>query len=126
MTGQVKEEVLSRVAEMGVIIRDGSITFDPVLLRSQELLSEAANLYYVDVEGQERTVPLASGQLGFTLCQVPIVIQSGAKASITASHNDGSESVFSMDRLPPALSHSIFMKQGQVSGLTVTVMIEPQ
>ena len=121
MTGQVKEEVLSRVAEMGVVIRDGCITFDPVLLRSEELLSEAASLSYVDVQGRESGVALAAGQLGFTLCQVPIAIQMGQEASITAVLNDGSEVVFEADQLPEALSQSIFMKRGEVSGLTVTI-----
>ncbi len=122
MTGQVKEEVLSRVAEMGVIVRGGSITFDPVLFRSQELLSDAADLHYVDVEGEERRVAIAPGQFGFTLCQVPIVIQSGAEPSIIAALKDGSESIFSADRLPEALSNAIFMKTGEVAGLTVTVV----
>ena len=121
MTGQVKEEVLSRVAEMGVIVRNGSITFDPVLFRSQELLSEAADLHYVDVEGKERTVAIAAGQLGFTLCQVPVVIELGVEASVTAALKNGSDSVFLTDQLPEALSNAIFMKRGEVVGLTVTV-----
>lgn len=124
MTGQVKEEVLSRVAEMGVLIRGGAITFDPVLLRSNELMSEAATLNYIDIQGRESVAPLEAGQLGFTLCQVPIVIQLGAEASITAKHQDGSESVFPGERLPDALSQSIFMKRGEVAALTVTVVAD--
>lgn len=122
MTGQVKEEVLSRVAEMGVIVQDGCITFDPVLLRCNELLSDAANLHYVDVGGVEKVVPIAAGQLGFTCCQVPVVLQLGAEASITAALNDGFESVFTSNQLPSEISHSIFMKRGEVSGLFVTVV----
>jgi hypothetical protein len=124
MTGQVKEEVLSRVAEMGVLIRGGAITFDSVLLRSNELMSEAATLNYIDIQGRESVAPLAAGQLGFTLCQVPIVIQLGAEASITAKHQDGSESVFPGERLPGALSQSIFMKRGEVAALSVTVVAD--
>jgi hypothetical protein len=126
MTGQVKEEVLSRVAEMGVIVQDGCITFDPVLLRCNELLSDAANLHYVDVGGVEKVVPIAAGQLGFTCCQVPVVLQLGAEASITAALNDGFESVFTSNQLPSEISHSIFMKRGEVSGLFVTVVRNPQ
>jgi len=121
LTGQVKEEVLSRMSEMGVVVRNGSISFDPVLLRSEELLSEPASLHYVDVEGREQALPLSAGQLGFTFCQVPIVIQLGAEASIVASLNDGSESVFLTEQLPDALAYSIFMKRGDVARLEVTV-----
>jgi len=67
-------------------------------------------------------VAIAPGQFGFTLCQVPIVIQSGAEPSIIAALKDGSESIFSADRLPEALSNAIFMKTGEVAGLTVTVV----
>ncbi len=121
MTGQVKEEVLSRMSEMGVVVRNGSISFDPVLLRSDELLSEPASLLYVDVEGREQALPLSAGQLGLTFCQVPIVIQLGAEPSIVASLNDGSESVFLNERLPEVLAYSIFMKRGEVARLEVTV-----
>jgi len=122
MTGQVKEEVLSRVAEMGVIVRGGCITFDPVLLRTQEFLSEPSDLRYVDVEGEERSVPVAAGQLGFTLCQVPVAIQVGAEASITVALKNGSSSVLLSDQLSEEISNAIFMKRGEVVGLTVTVV----
>jgi len=122
MTGQVKEEVLSRMAEMGVIVRGGCITFDPVLLRTQEFLSEASDLRYVDVEGEERSVPIAPGQLGFTLCQVPVAIQLGAETSITVALKNGPDSVFLTDQLSEEFSNAIFMKRGEVVGLTVTVV----
>ncbi len=122
MTGQVKEELLTRIAEMGVIVRGGCIAFDPVLLRTQEFLSEPADLHYVDVEGEERSVPIAAGQLGFTLCQVPVAIQVGAETSITVTLKNGSDSVLLSDRLPEEISNAIFMKRGEVVGLTVTVV----
>ena len=40
MTGQVKEEILTRLGEMGLFIEDGKVTFDPLLLRKEELLKE--------------------------------------------------------------------------------------
>jgi len=122
MTGQVKEELLTRIAEMGVIVRGGCIAFDPVLLRTQEFLSEPADLHYVDVEGEERSVPIAAGQLGFTLCQVPVAIQVGAEKSITVTLKNGSDSVLLSDHLPEEISNAIFMKRGEVVGLTVTVV----
>ena len=38
MTGQVKEEILTRLGEMGLFVKDGKITFHPVLLREEEFL----------------------------------------------------------------------------------------
>ena len=39
MTGQVKEEILTRQAELGLRIQDGRLTFDPFLLNPDELLA---------------------------------------------------------------------------------------
>ena len=107
---------------MGVIVRGGCIAFDPVLLRTQEFLSEPSDLHYVDVEGEERSIPIAAGQLGFTLCQVPVAIQVGAEKSITVTLKNGSDSVLLSDHLPEEISNAIFMKRGEVVGLTVTVV----
>jgi hypothetical protein len=57
---------------------------------------------------------------------VPVVLQLGAEASITAALNDGFESVFTSNQLPSEISHSIFMKRGEVSGLFVTVVRNSQ
>ena len=37
MTGQVKEEILTRWGELGLRVRDGRVHFDPVLLDAAEL-----------------------------------------------------------------------------------------
>ncbi len=43
MTGQVKEDVLSRFGELGVFVKDGKLVFDPRLLRKEEFLKEPNN-----------------------------------------------------------------------------------
>ena len=42
MTGQVKEEILTRFGELGIRVSDGRVRFQPTLLRPQELLREPA------------------------------------------------------------------------------------
>ena len=121
MTGQVKEEVLTRLVELGVTVQSGSVVFEPILLRTQEMLTASAVFDYYDVSGQRRTLTAAAGQLGFTFCQVPVLLQVGREASIRAKMSDGSESVHGGNRLSQALSYSIFMKRGEVSQLTVTL-----
>jgi hypothetical protein len=37
MTGQVKEEILTRWGELGLRMRDGRVYFDPVLLEEAEI-----------------------------------------------------------------------------------------
>ncbi|MDH4053451.1 MAG: hypothetical protein OEU93_17935, partial [Rubrivivax sp.] len=42
MTGQVKEEILTRWGELGLRVRDGRVRFDPVLLDESELPAGSA------------------------------------------------------------------------------------
>ena len=51
MTGQVKEEILTRQVEMGLFVNDGQITFDPVLLRQEEFLTQPTTFEYFNLEG---------------------------------------------------------------------------
>ena len=122
MTGQVKEEVLTRLAELGVTVQNGSIVFEPILVRTQEILTASAVLDYYDVSGQRRDLKV-SPSIGIYFCQVPVLLQVGREASITAKMSDGSESVHGGSRLSQALSYSIFMKRGEVSQLTVTLAL---
>ena len=121
MTGQVKEEVLTRLVELGVTVHGGVIAFESPLLRVQEFLDTPATLDYFDVSGEPQTVALDVGQMGFTFCQVPVVMQQGDAASIVVRDSTGSDTRVSGHELPESISHSIFMKRGQVNQLTVTV-----
>jgi hypothetical protein len=73
MTGQVKEEVLTRYGELGVRVSDGRVRFQPALLRPQELLAEPREFRYLDVDGTWRVLKVPAGALAFTWCQVPVV-----------------------------------------------------
>ena len=73
MTGQVKEEVLTRFGELGVRVRDGRARFQPALLRPQELLRQPRNFRYLDGAGVWQDLPVPADALAFTWCQVPIV-----------------------------------------------------
>ena len=82
MTGQVKEEILTRFGELGLRVEDGTITFDPVLLRPEEFLPAPAQFDYIDLAGHPRTLDLPAGTLAFTYCQVPVVLACGSEPGI--------------------------------------------
>ncbi len=88
MTGQVKEEILTRFGELGLRVQDGAITFDPVLLRPEEFLPTSAQFDYIDLAGCPRTLPLPAGTLAFTYCQVPVVLACG-KEGVAVLYTDG-------------------------------------
>ena len=49
MTGQVKEEILTRQGELGVRIRDGRLYFQPLLLRRRELCDGPDEFRFFDL-----------------------------------------------------------------------------
>ena len=56
MTGQVKEDLLSRLGEMGVRVEEGRLRFEGLLLGGDELLDAPATFRYVDLS-RERAGP---------------------------------------------------------------------
>ena len=73
MTGQVKEEILTRRGELGVVVKDGALNFVPAYLDEAEFHDQARTFRYFDVEGRQRDMELPAGALAFTCCQVPVV-----------------------------------------------------
>ncbi len=67
MTGQVKEEILTRFGELGLRVQDGAITFDPVLLRPEEFLPAPAQFDYIDLAGRPCTLDLPAAHAGLHL-----------------------------------------------------------
>jgi len=123
MTGQVKEEVITRLMELGVSVSKGTICFRPFILRRSEFLSSSANLSYFDISGEQQSVELAAGQLGFTYCQVPVVYSLAKQTSIVVSYADGSEKAITGDAIDAETSLSIFDKTGDV--VSIKVALEP-
>jgi hypothetical protein len=116
MTGQVKEEVLSRFGELGLTIADGAVRFEPRLLSEREFGRDARRFRFLDVDGrwQELEVPVRG--LAFTWCQVPIVYRlvDDGPPSMTVIQQDGSSQTFPAPSLPPALSSEIFRRSGRI------------
>ncbi len=120
MTGQVKEELLTRPLELGVRVKDGEIRFDPVLLRADELLRSSETWRVVTVDGRTEDIELPAGALGMTLCQVPIVVAvvDGAP-SVEVFGSDGTRRPFDGLRIDRSTSAAIFDRTGDVSRVEV-------
>jgi hypothetical protein len=121
MTGQVKEEVIARLQELGVSVVKGSITFNPFILRKSEFLSGSDTLVYFDIHGERQTLPLEAGQLGFTYCQVPVVYSLAEQTSIELSFANGSRQSISGNSIDSKVSMAIFDKKGTVSKIEVAL-----
>ena len=76
MTGQVKEDIISRWFELGVSVHDGQITFAPTML--------------TDADFQ-------NGELRFTYCGAPVVYRKTGKGSKLTLDKEQSAHLFARD-----------------------------
>jgi len=123
MTGQVKEEILTRFGELGMFVDEGVIAFHPTLLRADELTASPVIFRYIDISGVEREIALPAGSLAFTFCQVPVVYRTGVGSGIEVHYPDGNQSKINGNVLDPETCQYIFDRNGSVERLVVGVKI---
>ena len=123
MTGQVKEEILTRLGELGIRVAEGRVHFEPSLLRPQEFRDAPGRLRYLDVDGEWEEVPVPAGGLAFTWCQVPFVyrLDGGAAPGLTVSYRDGDEGRLDAVALSGEDSASLFRRDGRLRKVVVTL-----
>jgi len=120
MTGQVKEEILTRFGELGVNIRDGALVLRPLQLKAEEFTTAPAEFCYVDAHGNPRSIALEEHSLAFTYCSVPIVYRKhrhGGPMRVTFS--DGSRQECATAALDCELSAQIFQRTGRIARIDV-------
>jgi len=121
MTGQVKEDVLVRIAELGVEVKQGKLCFNPTILNANEFLNKPGEAHFVDVQGSQKTVSLAPGSLAFSFCQVPIVYTMADATQIEAIYADGKKDLFYTPELSDSISKKIFLRTGEITQLNISI-----
>ncbi|EHT4940196.1 hypothetical protein KX909_000960 [Vibrio vulnificus] len=123
MTGQVKEEVLTRFAELGIEVNAQRIGLQPTLLRKQEFLTQATTFSCLSVSGEKRSYVVEAGQLAFTYCQVPFIYQLSEqdKGHIEVMMRDDSVQLFEQLELDERISQAIFARTGEVEKVVVSL-----
>ena len=100
MTGQVKEDILNRFFELGVMVYDGQIAFAPQMLTDADF---------------------TDGELRFTYCDVPVVYHKGTEKGVCVETIDGKHMAFCPLPLTSDLSRHIFARDGYVKQIIVTI-----
>ncbi len=122
MTGQVKEDILSRFGELGLEVENGQICLDPQGLASEEFLREPSTFRYVDVSGQWQELRLLAGSLGLTFCQVPFLYCQGEGVrGLRVSFSDGSEEEVEGYRLDRPTSAAVMARDATVVSVRALV-----
>ncbi len=123
MTGQVKEDVLSRMGELGIRIDQGEIEFDTSLIDKKEFLDKERVFDYYAIDGKEQQILLKMNQLGFTLCQVPVVYTRTDHEKISVLLKNGQKEEFQGNKLPRKISNMIFNRSNEAALIEVSIIV---
>jgi hypothetical protein len=119
MTGQVKEDVISRIAELGVQVINGEICFNTSLLNHNDILAGESTFEYYDLANAKKQIALQRGQLAFTFCKVPVVYASGSKQQIVITFSNGESKVMEGKVIDKQTSTLIFNRNKEVVKIEV-------
>lgn len=122
MTGQVKEEILSRFGELGIHVYNGEVMFKPSLLRSREFVEDEKPFRYLDVKNDWQETKVPPNGIGFTWCQVPIIYEliSGTP-TLTLTLSDGTHVIPSDLNLDAQYSEALFNRTGFIKQIHITL-----
>ncbi len=121
MTGQVKEDFISRFGELGVRVNSGKIEFNTALLNKNEFLTKSQVFKYYDVDGAPKTLMLNPGMLCFTICQIPVIYILADNQKIIVTRKNGTEKEINGLNLGASLSNAIFQRDGRIWKIQVLV-----
>lgn len=121
MTGQVKEEILTRLGELGVSVRNGQVRFDPHLLERTEFFTHPHRFEWLNPDGSHGSRDLEAGTLAFTLFQVPVIYQLGTAESIEVHHDDERTTHVEGNELPASVNGDLFARNGRITTIVVTL-----
>jgi hypothetical protein len=125
MTGLVKEEILTRQAELGYSVEGGCLSFNLLMFDPVEYLTAPSTFSYLNAQGEQQEIQLDAGCLAYTICQTPIVLQAAQKPAVTVHYVDGTLQQIDGHVLDNSNSRHIFLRDGLVHHLTVSVPTTP-
>jgi hypothetical protein len=104
MTGQVKEEILTRLAELGLVFGDGVLSYRGPLLPADEL--------WWTVDG-------GPPQYHLTVCATPVRVVRGDRDEVRIEHADGSVTVRTGQALTAEESAALFDRHGTIAAVEI-------
>jgi hypothetical protein len=111
MTGQVKEDIISRFFELGVNVKNGQINLHPIILKKAEFIDPK------DSKSTEYNAPY----FVFTFCKTTFVYLINKKEGIEILMNDGKSLSDNGYTLGINESHSIINREGKINKVLVHI-----
>lgn len=119
MTGQVKEDILTRIGELGVKLKDGQLHFEPSFLLRNEFLTQEIEATFVLVDGTKKSLTIPKESMAFTVCQVPVIYKIATANHIELYNTNGSKETQDTLELSKDQSTRIFHRTGEISQVVV-------
>ena len=129
MTGQVKEDIITRMGELGIKIKGRIIQFKPSLLQEKEFLKTSIKFKYYDLDNCSQEIILKANSLAFTLCKVPIIYTLDDQEQITVHQKNGQVIQCQEMQLDSKTSTALFERSGSIKFIEVALTrtsIHPQ
>lgn len=121
MTGQVKEDILSRFGELGVFMEQGQLAFKPYLLRKNEFFDHSKDINYIDINHESKQLEVPKNSLCFTICQIPVIYTLSDSNHIEITFSDHSKESIDGLEVFKERSESIFKRKGEVEHIQVFI-----
>ncbi len=121
MTGQVKEDILASLYELGVIVENGVLVFNPVMLRKSSFRDQKGSLAFIRHDLNKDVLSISSGTLCFSYCQLPVIYSIGRDEKLEITHKDGNITTENTLRLDGVMSSSVFRRTGEIEMIRVTL-----
>ena len=122
MTGQVKEDIITRFKELGVDYKDGQIEFIPTFLNKKEFFTKTKTVDFISVDGMREKIVVPKNSLVFTICQTPVIYTIQGSNQITINYRDKVETITGRI-LHKENAKKIFNRSGEIKSLNVMLKI---
>jgi hypothetical protein len=119
MTGQVKEDIISRFRELGIQIKSGKIFIHPTLLTKKEFLEKEEIFTYYDLAGNDQSINCKKNSFAITYCQVPFIYKLSDIKQINVHKINGEVIEINGLEIPEELSQSIFNRKGEIKKVEI-------
>ena len=121
MTGQVKEDILARIRELGIAMKGGKLVFQPNLLHRNEFLKSETQATFVLVNGRSIVINLEPNSLAFSICQVPVIYKISIANQIEVVYTNGTVELVETLMLSKEISNKIFQRNNEVAQLNILI-----
>jgi hypothetical protein len=121
MTGQVKEDIIARIGELGVTVKDGYISFNPFMLSKNEFIKDKSEFSFIDVKGKLNRIQLPEKSLCFTYCQIPVIYSLSNNEGVTLTFNNDTTQTNTTLKVDIETSNKIWNRNGNIKKIEVNI-----